>query len=71
MNSKNELYGVGKKIGLNKEEIDEVIQKASDTQLTDSKKLLLKHSSDEYFPGTMYGTVSIHNIHRLLKLSKT
>ena len=63
MNPKNKLYEVGKRIGLNKEEMDKIIQKDSDVKKTNSKKLLLKHHKDVYTPGTEYGTVSIHNFY--------
>ena len=61
MTHKNKLYGLGKKIGLNKEEIDEIIKTGSDVQPTVSKKLSLQHPTDEYMPGTTYGTVSIND----------
>jgi len=55
---KNKLYELGIKIGLNKEEIDEIIQTGSDIQLTDSSKLTLQNPTDAYLLN-FYGTVSI------------
>jgi len=60
MAPKNKLYELGKKIGLNEEEIDEITKKDSDMKPTNTKKRSLKHSPDEYMPGTTYGTISIN-----------
>ena len=57
------IYGLGKKVGLNKKEIDEIVQKESEEILTNKPKFLIKHPKDEYMPGTTYGTISIYNFH--------
>ena len=61
MISKNKLYELGKRIGLNKKEVDDIIQPVSDVQPTKPKKLSLQNLTDEYMPGTTYGTISIND----------
>ena len=61
MTSKNKLYNLGKKIGLKKEEIDEIIQTAPNTQLPDPVMPSLQNPIDVYSPAADYGTVSIRD----------
>jgi len=64
MTSKNKLYNLGKKIGLRKEEIDEIIQTVPDTQLTDSTMPSLQGSMEAYPASGKYGTISIRDLPR-------
>ena len=63
MTPENNLYRLGKLVGLGREEIDEIIQTVpvSDEQLNDSKMSSLQYPMDVYLPGTLYGTVSIND----------
>ena len=64
MTSKNKLYNLGRKIGLGKEEINEIIQIVSDTQLTDSTMPSLQEPMEVYPVSGKYGTISIRDLPR-------
>jgi len=56
---KNEkIYNLGKKLGLNKQEIEYTLINT----IPDDKQFSISYESDCYKNGTMYGTVSINDM---------
>jgi len=60
----NKLYRLGKLVGLRKEEINEIIQTVSDTQLTDLTRPSLQEPMEVYPVSGKYGTISIRDLPR-------
>ena len=54
---KKDIYIVGKKLGLNLDDINNVLN----YELVNNEQANLSCGPNWYWPGTLYGTVSIHN----------
>jgi len=54
---KKDLYIFGKKLGLNLDDINNVLN----YELVNNEQANLSCGPGMYWPGTLYGTVSIHN----------